>query len=102
MIDTAVIGYLAKNWVELNSEAPAIIVNPSASPLDVLAWCWGEVECLHQAADACAAAGESIDSEALGAMFLHRLAPLSHLMRDAIQALVNAKKQGVAVRMQGE
>lgn len=86
-------GYLAQNWMELNVKTPAIIANPEASPLDVLSWCWGEVESLYQVTDAFAAAGADIDSNVLGAVYLHRLAPLSPLMRDAIQALVSNERK---------
>lgn len=89
----AAIGNLAKNWPSLNTETPAIIVNPAASPLDVLAWCWGEVKSLRMAAEALSGSHESIDSDVVYAVFLHRLAPLSDVMCDAIQALAMSRKQ---------
>lgn len=92
-------GYLSRNWGALNSEAPAIVINPSASPLDLLAWCWGEVESLHQVAKVCDETG--MDGEALGAVFLHRLAPLSAVFCDAIQAMVREKMQRQAAQQQG-
>lgn len=92
-------GYLSRNWGALNSEAPAIVINPAASPLDLLAWCWGEVESLHQVAKVCDETG--MDGEALGAVFLHRLAPLSAVFCDAIQAMVREKMQRQAAQQQG-
>jgi hypothetical protein len=90
--DTAPIGFLARNWPSLNDNNPAVIVNGAAHPLDVLAWCWGEVESLHQVAIVCEGAGmEGMDGAALGAVFLHRLKPLSAVMHDAIHALEREK-----------
>lgn len=96
---THAIGHLSKNWGALNREEPAIIVNPAASPLDVLAWCWGEVESLHQVAKTCDEQG--MDGEALGAVFLHRLAPLSDVLSDVIQDLWVEQKQRQAAQQQG-
>ena len=39
-------GHLAENFIGLQDNAPAVILNPDAHPLAVLAWCWGEVESL--------------------------------------------------------
>ena len=89
----AAIGNLAKNWPSLNREQPAIIVNPAASPLDVLAWCWGEVKSLRLAAEGLVGSDDALDGEVVYAVFLHRLAPLSDVMCDAIQALVLSQQQ---------
>lgn len=93
MSATAAIGHLAKNWPSLNEGEPAIIVNPAASPLDVLAWCWGEVESLRAAVDVMGESGACVDGDAVSGVLLHRLAPLSAVMQDAIQALVTAQRQ---------
>ena len=90
--NAAAIGHLAKNWPALNEIEPAIIVNPSASPLDVLAWCWGEVESLCHAVDAMGEAGRSVDGDAISSVLFHRIAPLSQVMSNAIQRLVEAQR----------
>jgi hypothetical protein len=96
-MSAAAIGLLARNWGALNAQVPAIIVNPAASPLDVLAWCWGEVESLHQAARVF----ENMDSEAVSAIFLHRLAPLSAVFCDALQTIVRERMLAGADALQG-
>ena len=101
MISHAVLGNLAKNWSSLNKEEAAIIVNPAASSLDVLAWCWGEVESLRHAAIALSGEDECLDGEAVYAVFLHRLSPLSTVMHGAIHALVTSEAQRQAALQQG-
>ena len=88
-------GHLADNWPSLTENAPAVVVNPSASPLAVLAWCWGEVESLSQICHALAQSRDAIDSAAFTAGVLHRLAPVSGPMSDAISALVRSDAQPV-------
>lgn len=34
-------GRLSENFMGLQDNAPAVILNPDAHPLAVLAWCWG-------------------------------------------------------------
>lgn len=87
------IGHLAKNWPSLNASEPAIIVNPAASPLDVLAWCWGEVESLRAAVDVMGESGTCVNGDAIADVLLHRLAPLSAVMCDAIQVMVREQAQ---------
>ena len=93
MSTNAALGHLAKNWPSLNASAPAIIVNPAASPLDVLAWCWGEVESLRAIVDVIGESGAGVDGNAVADVLLHRLAPLSAVRHDAIQALVVSQRQ---------
>lgn len=93
MSTNAPVGHLAKNWPSLNASAPAIIVNPAASPLDVLAWCWGEVESLRATVDVMGESGASVDGDAIADVLLHRLAPLSAVMHDAIQVMVREQAQ---------
>ena len=88
-------GHLADNWPSLTENAPAVVVNPSASPLAVLAWCWGEVESLSQICHALAQSRDAIDSAAFTAGVLHRLAPVSAPMSEAISALVRSDAQPV-------
>lgn len=94
--NAAAIGHLAKNWPALNEIEPAIIVNPSASPLDVLAWCWGEVESLRHAIDAMGESGRSVDGDAISSVLFHRIAPLSQVMSNAIHRLVEGERSACA------
>ncbi|WP_367065242.1 hypothetical protein [Oryzisolibacter sp. LB2S] len=81
------VGYLAERWPNLNAAGPAVIVNPAASPADVLAWCWGEVQSLACAAEAISASRNGCDAAEFGAVFVHRLGPLSRVMERAVTAL---------------
>ena len=91
---TGAVGYLAGNWPSLNDTEPAVIVNPAASPADVLAWCWGEVESLHHAAEAIAAARNGCDADEFNAVFVHRLEPLARVMERAMDALARQAMAG--------
>lgn len=82
-----VLGYLAGNWPGINEENPALIVNPQASPLDLLAWCWGEAMSLEASALALTAFGAEIKSGELAAIFQHRLSPLANVLGAAVDAL---------------
>lgn len=82
-------GYLASNWPCVNAENPAVIVNPKACALDLLAWCWGEVQSLHALATA-------LDGEEVAMLYLHRLGPLEEVMHQAITKLVHLEKQPAA------
>lgn len=82
-----VLGHLAENWPDVNGERPALIVNPEACPLDLLAWCWGEVASLESAVQALTSAGSSVGPGELSAIFLHRLTPLANVLGAAIDAL---------------
>lgn len=93
-----VMGYLAGNWPNLNDKTPALMINPEASPLDMLAWCWGEVASMQSALDALAAAQAPIEPGELSGIFLHRMAPLERVLSEAISALIalqGAKVGGV-------
>lgn len=84
-----VIGYLAENWTAYNQENPAVIVNPKASPMDQLAWCWGEARSLSAASSALVTGGESIDADEFGAVFYMRLPALAAMLGHAINRLHN-------------
>ncbi|HEY9209255.1 hypothetical protein [Acidovorax sp.] len=79
-------GFLASNWAEFNN-TPAIIVNPSAAPADLLAWCWGEVQSLQSAAEEISGLRDGCSAEAFNAVFVHRLEPLARVMEAAMNAL---------------
>lgn len=83
----SVMGYLAGNWLGINEEHPALIVNPEASPQDLLAWCWGEVASLESVTQTLSAAGANVSHGELSAIFLHRLTPLAKVLETAIDAL---------------
>ena len=95
-------GHLAENCVGLQDNAPAVILNPDAHPLAVLAWCWGEVESLSEAAGVYASAAAGRDGVvdqgcAFNAMFTHRLQCLPGVMGLAIQALMHDRDRMAAV-----
>ena len=95
-------GHLAENFVGLQDNAPAVILNPDAHPLAVLAWCWGEVVSLSEAAcvyGSAAAMPDGVDDTgcAFNAMFTHRLERLPAVMGLAIQALMHDRDRMAAV-----
>ena len=88
-----VIGYSAENWIGLNEKTPAVIVNPDASPLDQLAWCWGEVASLNAAAMVVRLGGNDLEVEDFSAIFGMRLPALAAVLTDAIHRLYGAESQ---------
>ncbi len=88
---TCVIGHMAENWPGLCSDRPAMIVNPDATPLDVLAWCRGEVVYLECTAHVLAA-GDEVAGD-ISAMLLHRLRPLIAAMDLVVGELQNAARR---------
>ena len=104
MSSTAVtpMGRLSENFMGLQDNAPAVILNPDAHPLAVLAWCWGEVESLSEAAGVYGSAAAGRDGVAdsgcaFNAMFTHRLQCLPDVMGLAIQALMHDRDRMAAV-----
>ena len=91
-----VMGYLTHNWPGLNDEVPALIINPEATPLDMLAWCWGEVASLQAALNVLAASHEPVEPGELSGIFLHRVAPLERVLDQAITNLL--RQQGSSAK----
>ncbi|WP_394788774.1 hypothetical protein [Rhodoferax sp.] len=83
-----VCGCLTTNWMP---NAPAVLVNPSASPIDLLGWCHGEVESLRATAAAVSIAECALRADDLNAIFYHRLVPLEAMLRHALDRLVMQK-----------
>lgn len=84
----AVQGYLAENWTHAANTRPAVIVNPEAKPLDLLAWCWGEVYSLRASIEALTCGTAPLEVSDLSAIFQHRMQPLSDVLDLAINQLV--------------
>ncbi|MEO6319432.1 MAG: hypothetical protein ABIR56_02055 [Polaromonas sp.] len=92
-----VMGHMAKNWVEFNEETPAVVLNPQAGPLDLMAWVWGELQSVHAAAYTLADARNGIEKGAFNALILHRIDPLLMVFEAAFDQLaLDAKKGGAA------
>lgn len=85
-------GYLAENWLDCNSETPAVILNPEALPLDLLAWCWAELESLNVAGAALAAGGAASCGEAFGPLFLYRLPSVRDVLEHVIKRLYDERR----------
>lgn len=81
-----VCGCLADNWM---FDMPALQVNPAASPVALLGWCWGELASLESTAEALGGAAAGLTGEGINAIFTHRLAPLCEVLNHAID-LINA------------
>lgn len=90
-------GYLAGNWVDANSEVPALVVNPEASPIDLLAWVGGELLSLESSCNALAelASGREsiIEFAEFEAVFVHRLAPIVRVLNVALCELIAQRRQ---------
>ena len=84
---TPVVGYLAKNWTGVNTQNPAVIVNPQAGPLDLLAWCWAELLSLQSAADVLEASNDDIDKGDFSTLVVYRIAPLANVLEQALNRL---------------
>lgn len=87
-----VMGYLANNFSGINEIVPALIINPEATPLDMLAWCWGEIVSMQASLDSLTSASAPLDPGELSGIFLHRMAPLERVMHEAVCALVEQQK----------
>jgi hypothetical protein len=77
-------GILSTNWP---CSVPAVQVNPAASPVALLGWCWGEVVSLRAVAAAVGAAECDLEADDLNAIFNHRFAPLEVMLKHAINQL---------------
>jgi hypothetical protein len=84
-----IVGYLANNWC---TDRPALMLNPEASPGELLAWCWGEVMSVLASADALATCADSISAGDVSAIFLHRLRPIEQVLDYATNAVVREEK----------
>lgn len=88
-----VLGYLAQNWPELNTHTPAVVMNPEAQPLDLLAWCWGEFLSLQSAANVLAGSSDSISKGDFSALIVHRMDAFSEVFEIAISQLIEEKRR---------
>ncbi|WP_395055725.1 hypothetical protein [Polaromonas sp.] len=86
-----VMGYLASNWVGANDKNPTLILNPEATPLDMLAWCWAEIVALQATMNAISGRQFEIEPSDLEAIFQHRITPLASVMRVAVDELMAAR-----------
>ena len=93
-----VMGHLAKNWTELNDRNPAVVLNPKAGPLDLMAWCWGELLSLNSAVDALQASTDDIDKGDFCALIVHRMDPLLGVFDLAMEKLIDDEKARTAVK----
>ncbi|ABM36283.1 hypothetical protein [Polaromonas naphthalenivorans] len=84
---TPVMGYLAQNWINLNARTPAVILNPEASPLDLMAWCWAELRSMQAAANALVGGIDDIDKGDFSALIIHRIEPLANVFQQAMSQL---------------
>lgn len=79
-----VCGFLSTNWPY---SEPAVQVNPAASPVALLGWCWGEVVSLRAVAAVVGSTECELDAHEFNAIFGHRLGPLEAILNHAINLL---------------
>ena len=88
------LGYLAEGWLGVNEDTPAVVVNPDATAVDLLAWVCGEVRSLDATARALVGrtVGDStIDVCDFEAMFVHRIAPMERVLDLALCQLLDRR-----------
>lgn len=88
-----VLSYLAENWHLADELPPALVLNPEAHYLELLAWCWGEVQSLHASAKVMAHSECAIFANDISAIFLSRLGPLAEVMTVAIDTGMSERVQ---------
>lgn len=93
-------GFLADNWIGAQ-KTPALIVNPKASPIDMLAWIGGELRSLEAS---CSALSDLVSGENAGiefaefeAIFIHRLAPVVRVFDLALCELIDQRCQAATI-----
>lgn len=88
-------GYLAGNWVGANNKTSALMVNPEASPIDLLGWIGGELRSLEASCNALSdlASGENtgIEFAEFEAIFIHRLAPVVRVLDLVLYELISQR-----------
>ena len=107
---TPVVGYLTSNWDSHDNRTPAVVMNPEASPVDVLVWCWAELESMLAAANVLMTAEDDINKGDFSALILYRLEPLLVVMEKTVGHLCQAdlafakalKENGEALKERGE
>ena len=95
-------GYQAGNWLGANDKTLALIVNPEASPIDLLAWVGGELRSLDATCNALSdlVSGDhaGIEFSEFEAVFIHRLAPMVRVLDLALFELI-AQRNADGARM---
>jgi hypothetical protein len=83
---TKVTGYLAETWSPDTREA--LIVNPEARPVDLLAWCWGELESIRAGVSTLHAARGELNRDDFSALVFHRIEPMAAVLGLVIERLL--------------
>lgn len=85
-----VCGCMADNWM---LDKPALQVNPEASPVALLGWCYGEVVSLRAVAAAVGSVECDLEADDMNAIFSHRLGPLVEVLRHAVDLLRDVERE---------
>jgi hypothetical protein len=73
-----VTGYLAETWSD--EAIDALIVNPQARAVDLLAWCCGELQSMRAAVSFIHSSRGDIDRDDFSALMFHRMEPMAAVM----------------------
>jgi hypothetical protein len=84
--NTKVTGYLAETWSA--DMIAALVINPKAKPVDLLAWCWGELESMRAAVSTLHAARGELNRDDFSAVIFRRIEPMSAVLGLAIERLL--------------
>ena len=89
----ATIASLMPAYASNYTATPAVILNPAALPLDVLAWCLAELQALHTWADlmSCARADIQVEPREVAQLFTARSRPIVDMMTHAMDAIAAQK-----------
>ena len=85
-----VCGCMADNWM---IDMPALQVNPAASPVALLGWCYGELVSLESIAAALGSTDSRLSGEDVNAIFTHRLEPLTAMFRHVVGLLRDVDRE---------
>ena len=85
-------GLLAANWIN-DEYPPAVIVNNAARPVDVLAWCWGELTALRSVLQGLSEGGSDIAPDLLRDALFHHIDPLPDVLGAVISGMCFSDEQ---------
>jgi len=83
---------MAGNWI-IGDDNNAVILNNQARPVDVLAWCWGELVAMRSVLRMLTVSDTDIDPNVLYEVVGHHMAPLPEILSAAIDRLISDAKQ---------
>lgn len=94
--NTIVVSNLGGSWPGYNEETPALILNPRATPMDLLAWCWAEMQSLNATVLRLSCSTVEMEPSEVLTILNHRVGPLTNVMKQAVGELVAEDRKRVS------